>query len=93
MRRIVFDEIGPHEGDVLGRAQLLGQSALDEAHDAVADERAILLVGVLRKAPQGQHGVAGDGQVADRVEQRAVEVENHELGSHVIRSFWSPGGR
>ena len=41
---------------------------------------AVLLVGVLRKASQGQNGVAGDGQIADRIEQRAVEVEDDQIG-------------
>ena len=31
-------------------------------------------------AAQGQNGVAGDGQIADRIEQRAVEVEDDQIG-------------
>ena len=77
---VVPYEVGAHERHVFGRAQRLGQRPLHEAHDAVADERAVLFEGVLRKAAQRQCGVAGDGQIADRVEQRAVEVEDDESG-------------
>jgi len=73
---IVLHEVGTRRRHVVGRTQLLGQRPLHKAQDAVADKVAILLVGVLRKPPQGQHGVAGNGQVADRIEQRAVEVED-----------------
>ena len=80
MLGIVFHEIGAHGRYGIGRTKLFGQRALHEPHDAVADEMAVLLVGVLRKAAQGQNGVAGDGQIADRIEQRAVEVEDDQIG-------------
>ena len=57
---------------------------------AVSDEVAILLIGVLRKPPHGQYGIAGDGQVADRVEQRAVEVEDDEFGIHFPFLIFQP---
>ena len=87
---VVRHEVGPHEGDVLRRAQRLGQRPFDETHDAVPDEAAILLVGVLREPPHGQHGIAGDGQVADRIEQRAVEVEDDEFGIHFPFLIFQP---
>ena len=82
--------IGTHECHVPGRPQRLGQGPFDEPHDAVADEMAVLLVGVLGKPPQGQHGVAGHGQVADGIEQRAVEVEDDEFGFHGFRFIFQP---
>lgn len=39
---------------------------------------------MLRQAAHGQHGIACDSQVADRIEQRAVEVEYHKSGIHLI---------
>ena len=82
MLRIVTHEVGPHERHVFRCAQLLGQGPLDEPHDAVSHETAVLPVGVLRQSAKGQHGVAGDGQVADRIEQRAVEIEDNQFRIH-----------
>ena len=75
MREIIRHEIAPHGVDRVGRAQCFGKCALHEPHDAVAYETTVVLVTVLRQSAQRQHGVATDGQIADRVEQRAVEVE------------------
>ena len=80
VRGVVLHEVAAHGGDGVGRSQGFGQGALHEAEDAVAYETAILLVGVLRQTPEGQCRVACDGQVADGVEQGAVEVEDREFG-------------
>ena len=91
VRRIVGHEVGPHERHVLGRTQRLGQRTLHQAHDSVAHEAAIVLVGVLREPPHGQAGIARHGQIADGVEQRTVEIENHQFG--IRRLFHSQSFR
>ena len=63
---------------------LLGQGALHEPHYSVADETAIVVVTVLRQVAQAEHVVAAHGQIAYRVEQRAVEVEDDEFGFHAF---------
>ena len=90
MLRVVFYEIGPHERDVFRRTQRFGQRPFHQPHDAVADKMTVFLVGVLRKSPEGQHGVACDSQVPDRIEQRAVEVEDDEFGIHFFRFIFHP---
>ena len=87
---VVFHEVGPGRRHVFGRAQHLGQGPFDQTQDAVSDKVAILLVGVLRKPAQGQHGIAGDGQIADRVEQRAVEIEDDKFGIHCCFLIFQP---
>ena len=83
---VVAHEVSPHQRHVLGRAQRFGQGPFHQPHDAVAHEAAIFVVGVLRQSAQRQRGVACHGQVADGVEQRAVEVENRQFGLH--RFLW-----
>ena len=87
---IVLHEVGPHERHVFRCAQRLGERPLDESQNAVADKMAILLIGVLRKTAERQHGVAGDGQVADRVEQRAVEIEDDKFRIHFADLIFQP---
>ena len=87
---VVFHEVGAHRGDGFGRAQRLGQGAFHEPQDAVADEMTVFLIGVLRQSPHTQHGVARHGQIADRVEQRAVEVEDDERSFHFFRFMFQP---
>ena len=60
----------------------------------ISDKR--MLEGVTRDFPrvlqaaQGQNGVAGDGQIADRIEQRAVEVEDDKRSFHFFRFMFQP---
>ena len=67
-----------------------GSGKARSTQNAVAHEMTVLLVGVLRQSPHTQHGVACHGQVADRVEQRAVEVEDDEFGFHFFRFMFHP---
>ena len=84
MLGIIFHEIRAHGRDRIRRAELFGHRPLHEPHDAVAHEMAVFVIGMLRQAAHGQHGIACDSQVADRIEQRAVEVEYHKSGIHLI---------
>ena len=65
---VVLQKILAGGFDVLRRAQLLGQGALHEPHDPVADETAVVVVAVLRQVAQTEHVVAAHGQIAYRVE-------------------------
>ena len=87
---IVFHEIRTYRGDGLRRAQRFGQGPFHEPQNAVAHEMTVLLVGVLRQSPHTQHGVARHGQIADRVEQRAVEVEDDKRSFHFFRFMFQP---
>ena len=89
MREIIRHEIASHGVDRVGRAQCFGKCALHESHDAVAYETTVVLVTVLRQSAQRQHGVATDGQIADRVEQRSIEIENSESGHPILCLFCS----
>src|SRR5699024_11122762 len=82
-------EIASHGVDRVRRAQCFGKCALHEPHDAVAYETTVVFVTVLRQSAQRQHGVATDGQIADRVEQRSVEIENSESGHRILCLFCS----
>ncbi len=55
-----------------------GQEALDETLDAVADPGARVIRVPQRQAQLAQHCVAAPGQVRQAVDQRAVEVEQHQ---------------
>ena len=88
---VVVEKIATCGGYILRRAQLLGQGALHQAHDAVADKGAVGRIVVLWQVAQGQHVVGRFGQVANRVEQRAVQIEDCELRSHYfVRLIFQP---
>ena len=87
---VVGYEVGPHQRHVFRRPQRLGQGPFDQPHDAVAHETAVGFVGVLRQSAQSERRVAGHGQVADRVDQRAVEIENRQSGFHDLRRMRHP---
>lgn len=69
---VVVHEVAPRRHDVIRRAQLLGQSPFDETRYAVADEMTVVVVAVFRQPAFAEHEVATFGEVAYRVEQRAV---------------------
>lgn len=55
----------------------------DQPHNAVADKTAILLIGMQGQSPRSQHMIAASRQIADRIEQRPVQVENHQFRIHI----------
>ena len=80
---IVSHEIRTHRRHRFRRAQLLGQRPFDQPHNAVADKTAILLIGMQGQSPRSQHMIAASRQIADRIEQRPVQVENHQFRIHI----------
>jgi hypothetical protein len=65
--------------DKFGRAQLLGERAFHKAFNSVTYHHTILFVGVGRKTLGFEDVVATDGQIANGIEECAVEVENCEF--------------
>ena len=62
------------------------QRAGDHHLDAAADERQVELEGVGGVSQLVEGGVHGRGQVGQRVDQRAVEVEDHGTGRRKARA-------
>ena len=94
----VFPEVFPISGDEFGaqgggsfRGVLPGRKgAFDEFVDAVAHQVAVAVQGMGWVAVPFHQVVARGGQVAQGVEQRAVQVENHQFFHRSLRRIFYP---
>jgi len=58
---------------------VIGQNPPGQAAGAVADKTPVTFNRMCRKAQQFQTGVRGTGNIGQRVQKRAVEVEKYGL--------------
>ena len=84
------DEFGAQGGGSLRRGLSGRQGAFDEFVDAVAHQVAVAVQGMGRVAVLFHQVVARSGQVAQGVEQRAVQVENHQFFHRCFHQIFYP---
>jgi phosphoglycerate dehydrogenase-like enzyme len=58
---------------------VLGQNTLSQAAGAVADKTPVTFNRMCRKAQMLQTGIRGAGNIGQRVQKRAVEIEKYGL--------------